>query len=301
VKLGRCVLVAAMALLPAGAHAQLQAKRLIIHADDIGMAESVNRAAFALIERGTVTSVSVMAPGPAFESAVTWLRAHPAVDVGVHLTLTSEWSGVRWRPVLPADSVRTLIEADGTFKRRWEPATVDPREVEKELRAQIALVKRSGLAITHLDVHQYVLYETARIYSEMLARLANDFDVPVLLARTGLPGSGQVATTVRDPIVIDALQSIGPGTLPSQWAHYYDGIVRTLPLGVTELIVHPGFDDAELRTMTAGIEAWGAAWRQREYDLLMSDTFRKLLEDRAVLLSNWRTVHRYDTGAGRRP
>jgi predicted glycoside hydrolase/deacetylase ChbG (UPF0249 family) len=294
-------LAVAAVLAAGGAEAQLPAKRLIIHADDIGMSESVNRAAFALVERGTVTSLSMMVPAPAFEHAVAWLKAHPEVDVGVHLTLTSEWNAVRWRSVSSADSVPSLVEADGTLKQRWSAATADPRDVERELRAQIGVAKRSGVTITHLDVHQFALYGVGRRYAELLAKIASDEDLPLLLARDGLPGSEQIASLMRDPIVIDAIKSIGPGTMPTQWAHYYDGIVRTLPYGVTELIVHPGFDDAELRATTAGFEKWGAAWRQREYDLLASDAFKTLLEERSIVLARWRTLRRIDTGQIRRP
>jgi predicted glycoside hydrolase/deacetylase ChbG (UPF0249 family) len=294
-------LAAAVLLAAGGADAQLPAKRLIIHADDIGMSESVNRATFALVERGTVTSLSLMVTAPAFDHAIAWLKAHPEVDVGVHLTLTSEWNAARWPPVSPADSVPSLIDADGRLKQRWSASTADPRDVERELRAQITLAKKSGVTITHLDVHQFALYGVGRRYAELLAKIASDEDLPLLLARDGLPGSDQVASLMRDPIVIDAIKSIGPGTMPSQWAHYYDGIVRTLPYGVTELIVHPGFDDPELRATTAGFEKWGAAWRQREYDVLASDAFKQLLLDRSIVLSRWRTLRRVDTGQLRRP
>jgi predicted glycoside hydrolase/deacetylase ChbG (UPF0249 family) len=284
-----------------GVDAQLPAKRLIIHADDIGMSESVNRAAFALVERGTVTSLSMMVPAPAFEHAVAWLKVHPDVDVGVHLTLTSEWSAVRWRPISPADSVPSLVDAEGMLKQRWSASTADPRDVDRELRAQITVAKRSGVKITHLDVHQFALYGVGRRYAELIAKIATDEDLPLLLARDGLPGSDQVAGLMRDPIIIDAIKSIGPGTMPSQWMHFYEGIVRTLPFGVTELIVHPGFDDAELRATTAGFEKWGAAWRQREYDVLASDAFKKLLEERSIVLGRWGTLRRIDTGQLRRP
>jgi predicted glycoside hydrolase/deacetylase ChbG (UPF0249 family) len=281
--------------------AQLPAKRLIIHADDIGMSESVNRAAFALVERGTVTSLSMIVPAPAFEHAVAWLKVHPDVDVGVQLTLTSEWSAVRWRPVSPADSVPSLVDADGMLKQRWSASSADPRDVDRELRAQISLARRSGVTITHLDVQHFALYGVGRLYAELLAQIATDEDLPLLLAHDGLPGSAEVAAAMRDPIIIDAITSIGPGTMPSQWAHYYDGVVRMLPTGVTELIVHPGFDDAELRAMTAGVGKWGAAWRQRDYDVLASDAFKQLLDERSIVLARWQTLRRIDTGQFRRP
>jgi predicted glycoside hydrolase/deacetylase ChbG (UPF0249 family) len=285
----------------AGADAQLPAKRLIIHADDIGLSESVNRAAFALVERGTVTSRRLMVPAPAFANAIAYLKEHPEVDVGVQLTLTSGWSAARWRPVSPADSVPSLVDADGMLKQRWSASTADPRDVERELRAQIDAAQRSGVTITHLDVDQFALYGVGRRYAQLLAKIATDVDLPLLLSRDGLPGSEQVASFMRDPIIIDAIKSIGPGTMPTQWAHFYDGIVRTLPYGVTELIVHPGFDDAELRATTAGFEKWGAAWRQREYDVLASDAFKKSLEERSIVLGRWSTLRRTDTRQFRRP
>src|SRR5687767_15664326 len=84
------------------------ARLLILHADDLGMAHSVNRATFEALERGWVTSASILVPCPWFPDVVRFARRHPDADLGIHLALNSEWTGYRWRPLSPVPSVPSL-------------------------------------------------------------------------------------------------------------------------------------------------------------------------------------------------
>ena len=101
------------ALAPANAKTLLErlgyppdTKLLIVHADDLGMAHTINLASIKGLESGLVTSASIMIPCPWLPEIAAYARSHPEADLGLHLTLTSEWSLYRWAPVLPKERVR---------------------------------------------------------------------------------------------------------------------------------------------------------------------------------------------------
>jgi len=130
------------------------AKRVVIHEDDVGMSHGANTAFVELSKLGTCSSGSVMVPCPWFPEAAEIAAADPALDVGVHLTLTSEQKSYRWRPLTTPPKSAGMTDDHGYF---WptvpQARKAAPEAVEAELRAQIAVAVAAGIDPTHFDAH----------------------------------------------------------------------------------------------------------------------------------------------------
>lgn len=263
------------------------ARLLVIHADDFGMAHSVDRAISQALENGWVTSASVMVPCPWFPEVAAWARKHPNADLGIHLVLDSEWSGYRWGPVAPADKVSSLLDPDGYFFD--DPSLfvrVKMSEVETELRAQIDKAHAERMHITHLDSHMIALSTTRHLF-EVYQRLGHDYDLPIALVRNGsyrMPGG---VVPPADALALDDVITMDPGVSKSGWLGWYEKNLAALKPGVYQLIVHLAYDDDEFRGATSGHPDWGAAWRQQDLDMVSSPEFRQFLRDQKFILVNW--------------
>ena len=293
-----CILALSFTL-AAAAHAQQRnaaeklgyppgTKLLMIHADDVGLAHSVNSATFDALDGGVVTSASVMVPCPWLTEVAAYAKSHPAADLGLHLTLTSEWKTYRWGPVESRNLVAGLIDPDGYL---W-PATAPvfskarPEEVELELRAQIDRALKMGIRPTHIDTHMGAVISPTLL--PVYIKLAREYRLPFFAVRAlGLPAS-MLALLREDDVFPDAIAMANPSVKPGQWQEYYEGVVRDLKPGLTELIVHLGYDDAELQAVTVDHPDFGSAWRQRDYEILRSVRFRRVIEENGVKLVGWR-------------
>src|SRR5438552_10665571 len=114
-------------------------KLLILHADDLGMSHSENAATIYAMEHGSVNSAAIMVPTPWFSEIAAYARTHPTADLGLHLTLTSEWNFLKWGPVASSSDVHGLLNKDGFFFSSADSVhrSASAAEVEEELRAQI--------------------------------------------------------------------------------------------------------------------------------------------------------------------
>src|SRR6202162_3459040 len=114
-------------------------KLLIIHADDLAVAHSEDAASFDALDKHAVTSASIMVPCPWLNEVAAYAKSHPDADLGLHLTLTSEWKTYRWGPVESKDKVLSLLDPAGYL---WADtpqavAAIKVDEAEREIRAQI--------------------------------------------------------------------------------------------------------------------------------------------------------------------
>jgi hopanoid biosynthesis associated protein HpnK len=280
--------------------------RLIVHADDFGLSETVNRAVIAAHENGIVTATSLMAGGEAFEHAVSLAKACPTLDVGVHLTLTEQ------RCVAAADTVRSLVDADGRlaphaipFALRYLRGKIALADVRTELDAQIRRVLDHGLTPSHLDGHQHVhvlpgiariVAELARTYGMRAVRCpAERLRGYMLKDLTGLKDLAG-AKRVVEQLVLGGLSVLSPlralrGT--DRFVGFYFGgrlnernlrtVLEHLPSSRTiELMCHPGDDDPSSR-----FGHWNYAWAA-EAAALSSPRIKALLDARGVRLIGYR-------------
>ena len=186
----------------------------------------------------------------------------PGSDLGIHLTLTSEWKHYRWRPIL-GQGCASLVDDSGYFFQDATGTDWNTEEARMELSAQIEEAKRAGVVPTHIDSHMLSVFkkiDLTRAYVE-LAKIHN---IPFLISGSF---NGEVEKTVSDAdIVVDKVFSLRPGLPEQKWMGYYLRVVKSITPGLNQLIVHLGHDDDELRTITSGHAFWAAGWRQRDFD-----------------------------------
>ena len=268
------------------------AKLVIVHADDLGMTHSVNAASIKGLESGLVTSASIMVPCPWFPEMAEYAKAHPDADLGLHLTLTSERVFYRWGPVASRDKVPSLVDSNGYFHLGWNETThTDAREVEAELHAQMERALAMGVRPTHLDSHQYRLFENGREIFQSVLRLGREYKLPVFVVRDWFADRPYLEAALSpDDLVMDHTVTMEAGVAPENWADSYVRALKNLQPGVTVFIIHLAFDDVEMRAATRERDTWGAAWRQRDFDFFTSERFRELVREQNIKLVTWRQL-----------
>jgi len=269
-------------------------KLLVVHADDLGETHSVNAAAIKALQGGTINSASMMVPCPWFPEIADYAKSHPDADFGLHLTLTSERVYYRWGSVAPADKVPSLVDLNGYFHHDWEEGQhINAKEVDVELRAQIERALAMGVRPTHLDSHQYRLIMNGKELFDTMLRVAHEYKLPVFVTRDWFADHPYLQASLGpSDIVLDHTVTIEPEIPPEKWAEFYLTALKNLKPGVTEFVIHPGYDDEELRAATRERSSWGSAWRQRDYDFFTSDQFREILAQQKIKQITWRELAR---------
>ena len=262
-------------------------KLLIIHADDIGLSSSENAATFDAFKKGMVNSGSVMVNCAAFHEVADFIADKPGIDLGVHLTLTSEWESYKWRPVSPSMEVPGIIDQNGFLleSNAMIKEKVSYGNIEKEFRAQIIKAITSGIDITHLDSHMFTVFSDKKIL-EIYRSLGREYKLPVLLTKE-VP----VKTLVqKSEVIVDQLYYAEPKHYRNGLKGYYSSVLQSLRPGLNCILIHMAFDNHEMKQITGNQSGYGSAWRQEDYDYFTGEECSRLLKENNIHLITWREI-----------
>jgi predicted glycoside hydrolase/deacetylase ChbG (UPF0249 family) len=261
----------------------------VVHADDIGMCHATLPAIEELMAFGLVTSSSAMVPCPWFPEVVAWHQRYPEFDLGIHLTLTSEWDRYRWGPVSTRAESTGLIDSEGYFHRTIPAARRlgRPESVDAEIRRQIELAERSGLESTHLDTHMLVLH--CKSFIDLYLDVACERRLPAFLMRApGDPASGPdwpLRWEQRGQPVFDHWRVVTRRGVVEDHDAFVRDVFDGLPAGLSCVVLHPTIDTPEIRHITG--DWWG---RVADYDAFRRPSLRAHLHDRGIQLISYRPL-----------
>ena len=267
-------------------------KLLIVNGDDAGMCHAANLATTESLEQGFMRCSTIMVPCPWFPEIAAYAKGHRDKDFGVHLCHTSEWGKYRWGPVAPREQVPGLIDPEGYLWRDVPDvyAHATPEQALIEGRAQIRRALAFGVDVTHLDSHRGTL-QLHPDYVKTYLQLAVEFDLPVrmasqeTLARLGHPELRGVFAAkgilFPDYFVYDELKDEKNGVRT-----FWLGIVRDLKTGVTELYIHAGMPNDELKAITG---SWQT--RSQEFEVFTHDEqMKRLMAEQKITLIGYRPL-----------
>ncbi len=280
----------------------------IIHADDIGMCQASVEAFADLQEFGLVSCGAVMVPCSWFPQAALYARQHPQADLGVHVTLTSEWDTYRWVPLSTRQPESGLLDAEGYFHRRSQDVQrlADAQAVALEIETQVQRARAAGIAITHLDTHMGTVAHARFMQSYLQAALTHR--VPLMLPRLDEAGWRQLVQNRGAALDETAIQSLTQmiASLEANDVPLIDNLFgmpldadpdlrleqakyafKQLPAGVTHFIIHPAKDTPELRAITPD---W--ACRAADYRAFQSDELRRYLQEIGVQVIGYRALQK---------
>ena len=273
---------------------------VILHADDVGMCQASLTAFANLVDFGLVSSGAVMVPCPWFPAVAAYCREHPGVDLGVHLTLTSEWDAYRWGPISTRDPASGLMDEEGYFYRSSEAVqeSGDPAAGQAELEAQVARALAAGIDVSHVDTHMGTVAHPK--FMAGYVQLALQHRLPAMVPRLDEAGwremgmEGEMVALAAQFVaqleaqgvpMLDHLAGMPLEVEPGDRLAAAKRELGLLPPGLTHFIIHPAADTPELRAITP-------RWRSRlaDYETFCSEELKAWIRDEGLHVVGYRAL-----------
>jgi predicted glycoside hydrolase/deacetylase ChbG (UPF0249 family) len=272
---------------------------IIIHTDDIGMCHASIQAYIELMNSGLIFSGATMVPCSWFPKVAEFCRRKSDADMGVHLTLTSEWDNYRWSPISTGLHDSGMIDGEGYFYRSTEEAQThgDPMAVQSELQAQVNRALIAGIQVTHVDTHMNTVAHPKFVNSYI--QLAIQKKIPFLFPRQDEAGFRELGidaeTAKLAANLVLSLEESGIPLVdqatgldldkPNDRLDQAKQAISNLEPGITHFIIHPSIDTPELRAIAPD-------WQSRvaDYQTFMNNELRKHIENVGVQVISYKTL-----------
>ena len=266
-------------------------KLLIIHADDLGLCESVNSATFESFENEAISSASVMMTTKEISEVSEFSSKNQNYDLGIHLTVTSEWKYHKWGGILNNEDISSILNKKNHFYWNKRKFTKNGKlnEIRKELQAQVDLGRSMGLNPSHIDSHEGALFFDPDIF-KLYLRIAEENDLLAFVPSQASVHFDQNFKKPKHAIIIDQFHMLPEGTEINQIKDYYFNVIENLSPGLSQIIVHLGKDEKELREITIDHPNFDYRWRQLDYDIFNSDEFKNHLKKHDIKIINWKDL-----------
>jgi len=287
-------------------------KELILNADDFGYTRGVNEGIIRAHRDGILTSATLMVNGPAFNDAMERAKSNPKLGIGCHLVLTGGFA------VAPPQEIPSLVGRDGRLPKslgalvaRVSSGRIPSREIERELRAQIEKIRRTGIELTHVDTHKHTHVHPRVMHA--VGRVAREFGITrVRNPIENLGDSWRTARSERAGLVQNMAASAAVCAVGSWFKSIAQSyglrspdhflglavtgyvsaaalcrLIDTLPEGRTEIMVHPGICDADLARTGSRLQQQ----RQMEMHALLSPDARRAVQEHDIRLISYRELN----------
>ncbi|HEX3725030.1 MAG TPA: polysaccharide deacetylase family protein [Pirellulales bacterium] len=271
-------------------------KVLILHADDIGMCYEANIAGKAYLTAGQIQSAALMVPCPWYNEMADWYRDHSNYDLGLHLTLNSEWRWYRWGPVADRTLVPGMVDPEGfLWRQQIETARhATGEEIEREIRAQVDRAIAKGTRPRHIDTHMGTVYVRLD-FTKAYLKVAQEYRIPAMVVeqsprvvekfkKQGYPitdESIKLLETYKLPKLDDFHGVLEAKTYDEKRQKFYEQ-VRDFSPGLNEIIFHPS-------VLTETLKAITGTWQQRAWEAQMfaDAEVQAFFEREGILFTNW--------------
>ncbi|MFT4537513.1 MAG: putative glycoside hydrolase/deacetylase ChbG (UPF0249 family) [Saprospiraceae bacterium] len=281
-------------------------KVVILHADDIGMCPEANISAKRQLLSGNIQSCAVMMPCENAKEFIEWAKMNPDQDIGLHLTLTSEWQKYRWPGITGHENTPGLHDEQ---EKLWHKViqvalNASPTEVEEEIRAQMNQSIEWGYRPDHIDTHMGTLYSNPKFTAAYL-KMAEEFNIPAMVLDFNNPAIVEGFRAEGYPIDDEMIQVVNNYKLPKldffssapkgktyeEKISKFKELILSVPPGLTEIIFHPSELTDNLKTITG-------SWQQRSWEAQMfaDPDLIQFFKDQDLIFTNWKEImKRFET------